>query len=59
MDAKNGEKYKLIPYRKVTSFVPDWIKGQVLEDNRTFMLDKHVFQDNFFAVLKAAFRRSV
>jgi hypothetical protein len=26
-DPANGEKFKLIPYKKIDSYVPDWMKG--------------------------------
>ena len=48
----NGERFKLISYKKVEPFVPDWIKHQVLLDNLMFLIDRHIYSEHFFNFIK-------
>jgi hypothetical protein len=56
IDPSNGEVYRLISYKKVESFVPDWIKSQVLLDNTLFMIDRHLYNEHFFNFIKQTLR---
>jgi hypothetical protein len=51
-----GEKYRLIPYRSVQAFVPEWIKNQILEDNNLFLIDKYIYHESFFNLIKATIK---
>jgi len=41
----------------VDPYVPDWIKSQVLTDNNMFMIDRYIYHESFFALIKAALRQ--
>lgn len=38
-------------------YVPDWIKSQVLTDNNMFMIDRYIYHESFFALIKAILRQ--
>jgi hypothetical protein len=45
VDPDNGEKYRLISFKKIDQFVPDWIKGSILQDNSIFLIDRHIYHE--------------
>lgn len=55
-DPSNSEKYKLIPYKSIDSFVPDWMRGQILQDNQMFLIDRHLYHEQFFTFIKNTLR---
>lgn len=52
IDPKNQERYRLIPYRKIDPFVPDWVRQQILVDNNQFLIDRYIFHESFFNLIK-------
>mgnify|MGYP004204205873 CR=1 FL=1 len=38
-------------------YVPEWIKKEVLEDNKNFLIDAQMFHDDFFDHIKALFKQ--
>jgi len=56
VDPDNGEKYRLISYKKIDQFVPDWIKGSILQDNSMFLIDRHIYHEQFFNFIKEVLR---
>lgn len=42
----------LMKYRDVPKFIPDWLENQVKQDNINFIVDRQVFDDNFFIMIK-------
>lgn len=46
-------KESLVSYKKLsTKFVPEWLTKQVQKDNIDFVIDRQVFDDNFFIMVK-------
>ena len=37
-------------------YVPDWIKSQVIADNNLFLIDKYIYHESFFALIKTTLR---
>lgn len=50
------EQTRIVDYRKVEKFVPDWISEEVKKDNKSFLVDSQVFDEQFFDFLKEVFR---
>lgn len=38
--------------KQITKFVPKWLSEQVTKDNVDFVIDRQVFDDNFFTMVK-------
>ncbi|CDW89068.1 ubiquitin carboxyl-terminal hydrolase family protein [Stylonychia lemnae] len=45
-----------IPYRKVDSYVPEWIKSEVNYDNVIFLMDRYIYNESFFNLLRFIFK---
>ena len=45
-----------IPYRKIDSYVPDWIKSEVNYDNVIFLMDRYIYNESFFNLLRFIFK---
>lgn len=50
------EETKLIEFRDVPKFVPEWIQKEVAEDNKQFHIDAQMFHDDFFGHVKSFFK---
>ena len=46
----------MVDYRSVAKAVPDWIAERVKNDNKSFLVDSQVFDDQFFDYLKELFK---
>ena len=51
-----NEEAKQVDFRTVPRYVPEWIKKEVLEDNKNFLIDAQMFHDDFFDHIKALFK---
>ena len=40
----------------MTKFVPDWIKDQVLSDNKNFTTDSQLFNEDFMSLMRSMFK---
>jgi ubiquitin carboxyl-terminal hydrolase 34 len=47
---------RLLDFRKVTPYVPSWIKDKILEDNSSNLIDQHIFSEGFFNIVKSVFK---
>lgn len=47
-----NEAVELVNYRSIPKFVPEWLQSQVSKDNIEFVIDRQVFDDNFFVMVK-------
>lgn len=50
------EETKLIEFRTVPKYVPEWIQKEVEEDNKHFHIDAQMFHDEFFGHVNAFFK---
>lgn len=42
------EQVRMVSYRNVEKAVPDWIKNMVQKDNVEYVIDRQVFNTQFF-----------
>jgi hypothetical protein len=53
---EGAEETKLIDFRSVPRYVPEWIEKEVAEDNKHFHIDAQMFHDDFFGHVTAFFK---
>jgi hypothetical protein len=43
---------QLLPYKSIEPTVPEWLSSEVKKDNMDFVIDRLVFDDNFFVMCR-------
>lgn len=56
IDPNNQERYRLLSYRKIDPYVPDWVKKQILDDNNQFLIDRFIYHESFFNLVKGVLK---
>jgi len=56
VDDKGEAITKEIDFRQVEKCIPDWISELVSADNKSFLVDSQLFNDQFFEMMKHIFR---
>lgn len=53
VNEKGEDEMKLLDFRTIPKYVPQWIEKEVFEDNKNFHIDAQMFHDDFFSHVKA------
>ena len=43
---------QLVPYQSIEPNVPEWLSSEIKKDNINFVIDRLVFDDNFFVMCR-------
>ena len=46
------EEIAMVNYRQIRPFVPNWIRELVTKDNIAFIVDRQIYSDHFFELIR-------
>lgn len=57
VDAPDNAEASLIPFNEVQKSIPSWISELTGVDNKSFMVDAQLFNEDFFEFMKRIFKQ--